>query len=58
MFPFSLLQLVEKLFRTKWTKFDGLGGLILTPTRELAMQIWEELRKVRALLYVFVCVYV
>jgi len=42
------VQLVEKLYRLRWTKFDGLGGLVLTPTRELAMQIFEELRKVRA----------
>lgn len=25
---------------------DGLGGLVLTPTRELAQQIFEELRKI------------
>ena len=38
--------MVEKLYRLKWTRRDGLGGLVLTPTRELAMQIFEELRKV------------
>ncbi|KAF5838490.1 P-loop containing nucleoside triphosphate hydrolase protein, partial [Dunaliella salina] len=41
-----LIPLVEKLYRLKWTRFDGLGGLVLTPTRELAMQIFEELRKI------------
>jgi len=40
------IQLVEKLYRLKWTRLDGLGALVLTPTRELAMQIFEELRKV------------
>jgi hypothetical protein len=32
-------QLVELLFRRRWGKLDGLGGLVLTPTRELAMQV-------------------
>jgi hypothetical protein len=34
------------LRRLKWTSLDGLGGLVLTPTRELAPQIFEELRKI------------
>lgn len=38
--------MVEKLYRLKWTRMDGLGALVLTPTRELAMQIFEELVKV------------
>lgn len=42
-------QLVEKLYRQAWTRLDGLGALVLTPTRELAMQIFEELVKVRGL---------
>lgn len=39
-------QVLEKLYRSKWGQYDGLGALILTPTRELAMQIFDELRKV------------
>ncbi|QQP50495.1 RNA helicase, partial [Caligus rogercresseyi] len=42
-FPHTLLEL---LHRRKWTKLDGLGGLVITPTRELAYQIFETLRKV------------
>ncbi|GFH25696.1 RNA helicase [Haematococcus lacustris] len=42
------LQVLERLFRLRWTRFDGLGALILTPTRELALQIFQELRKVGA----------
>ncbi|KIZ01004.1 hypothetical protein MNEG_6961 [Monoraphidium neglectum] len=38
--------LVELLFRRRWGKLDGLGALVLTPTRELAMQIFDELVKV------------
>lgn len=39
--------MIEKLYRARWTKLDGLGALVLTPTRELALQIFEELVKVR-----------
>ena len=39
-------QVIERLFRERWGKYDGLGALVLTPTRELALQIFDELRKV------------
>lgn len=32
-----LIPAVEKLYREKYSSFDGLGALILVPTRELAM---------------------
>lgn len=35
-----LLPVVEALFRQRWGKLDGLGALIISPTRELAMQVW------------------
>lgn len=38
------IPLIENLYRQKWTKFDGLGALIITPSRELALQIFEVLR--------------
>lgn len=41
-----LIPLIEKLYRLKWTKLDGLGALVITPTRELAYQIFEQLRDV------------
>lgn len=41
-----LIPLLERLFRAKWGPTDGLGALILSPTRELAIQIFEVLRKV------------
>jgi ATP-dependent RNA helicase DDX10/DBP4 len=40
-----VVPLLEALYRARWTRLDGLGGLVLTPTRELAMQIFEELKK-------------
>jgi len=30
----------------KWTQFDGLGALVVSPTRELAFQTFEVLKKV------------
>ncbi|KAK6531167.1 ATP-dependent RNA helicase dbp4 [Arthrobotrys megalospora] len=41
-----LIPVLEKLHRAKWTPDDGLGALIISPTRELAIQIFEVLRKV------------
>ncbi|KAL3235159.1 hypothetical protein RNJ44_02947 [Nakaseomyces bracarensis] len=41
-----LVPVLEKLYREKWTEFDGLGALIISPTRELAMQIYEVLVKI------------
>lgn len=41
-----LIPVLEKLFCTKWTRFDGVGALVISPTRELAYQIYETLRKV------------
>lgn len=32
-----LIPLVEKLYRNKWTEWDGLGALIILPTRELVI---------------------
>jgi ATP-dependent RNA helicase DDX10/DBP4 len=41
-----LVPVLENLYRKKWTEFDGLGALIISPTRELAIQIFEVLRKI------------
>ncbi|KAL2429821.1 ATP-dependent RNA helicase DBP4 [Exophiala dermatitidis] len=41
-----LVPVLENLYRKRWTGYDGLGALILSPTRELAIQIFEVLRKV------------
>lgn len=32
-----LIPVIENLYRRKWTNLDGLGALILLPTRELAI---------------------
>ena len=37
---------MEKLYRLKWSQLDGLGALVISPTRELALQIFNELRKI------------
>jgi len=41
-----IFQILECLWRNKWTSFDGLGALIITPTRELAVQIFKVLNKI------------
>lgn len=43
-----LIPMIEKLFRSYWSSVDGLGGLVISPTRELAIQIFEVLRKIGA----------
>ena len=39
-----LIPVVEKLYRLRWSPMDGLGALILVPTRELGIQAFEVLR--------------
>lgn len=41
-----LVPVLENLYRAQWTEYDGLGAMILSPTRELALQIFEVLRKI------------
>nr|XP_022913218.1 probable ATP-dependent RNA helicase DDX10 [Onthophagus taurus] len=41
-----IIPILEKLYTLRWTRLDGLGALVITPTRELAYQIFEALRKV------------
>jgi len=41
-----LIPLLELLYRQRWTPQDGVGAIVLSPTRELAGQIFAVLRKV------------
>lgn len=41
-----LVPLLERLFRERWGHGDGLGALVISPTRELALQIFEVLRAI------------
>lgn len=41
-----LVPVLEKLYRAQWTEYDRLGALIISPTRELAVQTFEVLRKI------------
>ncbi|XP_037078678.1 probable ATP-dependent RNA helicase DDX10 [Pollicipes pollicipes] len=41
-----LIPMLELLYRRRWTRVDGLGALIITPTRELAYQIFAVLSNV------------
>ncbi|PRP82157.1 hypothetical protein PROFUN_10428 [Planoprotostelium fungivorum] len=40
-----LIPVLELLFKRKWSIDDGIGAIIITPTRELALQIFEVVRK-------------
>lgn len=41
-----LIPILEQLYVNKWTKLDGIGAIIISPTRELAYQIFETLKKI------------
>uniref|UniRef100_A0AC34FZ34 ATP-dependent RNA helicase n=1 Tax=Panagrolaimus sp. ES5 TaxID=591445 RepID=A0AC34FZ34_9BILA len=41
-----LVPVLESLWRNRWTREDGLGALIITPTRELACQIFQVLNQI------------
>ncbi|KAI5133690.1 ATP-dependent RNA helicase DDX10/DBP4, partial [Nematocida ausubeli] len=41
-----LIPTLERLLRVKWSREDGLGALIITPTRELALQIFTVLQTI------------
>ena len=41
-----LIPILECLYHAKWTKYDGLGVLVISPTRELAYQTFEVLKKI------------
>jgi ATP-dependent RNA helicase DDX10/DBP4 len=41
-----IIPLLEILYRKRWTRFDRLGALVISPTRELALQIFQALKKV------------
>ncbi|GAA6011808.1 hypothetical protein JCM10207_004251 [Rhodosporidiobolus poonsookiae] len=41
-----LIPVLENLLRKRWGPQDGLGALVISPTRELAVQIFEVLRKI------------
>lgn len=41
-----VIPMLERLYREKWSVDDGLAAIILTPTRELALQIFDVIRLV------------
>ncbi|XP_059615876.1 probable ATP-dependent RNA helicase DDX10 [Phlebotomus argentipes] len=41
-----LVPILETLFVRKWTRYDGVGAIVITPTRELAYQIFETLKRI------------
>ena len=43
-----LIPLLELLWRERWSQQDGMGALVISPTRELAYQTFEVLKSVGA----------
>ena len=41
-----LLPMLELLYKEKWSSTDGLGALVIAPTRELALQIFKVLHSI------------
>ncbi|XP_072951175.1 DEAD-box ATP-dependent RNA helicase 32 [Typha angustifolia] len=41
-----IIPVIEKLYRARWSAEDGVGSIIISPTKELAGQIFEELKRV------------
>ncbi|KAK1922966.1 ATP-dependent RNA helicase DBP4 [Papiliotrema laurentii] len=41
-----LIPLLERLYLLKWGPMDGLGAVVISPTRELAVQTFNQLRDI------------
>ncbi|KAI5180554.1 ATP-dependent RNA helicase DDX10/DBP4 [Nematocida sp. AWRm80] len=41
-----IVPILQRLMECRWSRTDGLGAIIITPTRELAMQAFEVLQSV------------
>lgn len=41
-----LIPILEVLYRNRFTPTDGAGAIVLSPTRELAVQIFQVLKQV------------
>ncbi|KAG1347345.1 DEAD-box ATP-dependent RNA helicase 32 [Cocos nucifera] len=39
-----IIPVIEKLYRARWGPEDGVGSIIISPTKELAGQLFEELK--------------
>ncbi|MQL83358.1 hypothetical protein Taro_015822, partial [Colocasia esculenta] len=39
-----IIPVIEKLFRLRWGVYDGVGSIIISPTKELAGQLFQELQ--------------
>eukprot|EP00035_Acanthoeca_spectabilis_P019440 m.423369 g.423369 ORF g.423369 m.423369 type:complete len:769 (+) comp16855_c0_seq4:96-2402(+) len=41
-----LIPVIERLWRLRWSKMDGVGAVVISPTRELALQTFQALASV------------
>eukprot|EP00850_Spirogloea_muscicola_P013125 SM000087S23407 [mRNA] locus=s87:423710:427944:- [translate_table: standard] len=40
-----LIPVLERLYRQRWGAMDGVGAIVISPTRELALQNFHELQR-------------
>jgi len=43
-----LVPVLDRLWRLRWSKMDGVGAVVISPTRELALQTFQTLAEVGA----------
>lgn len=48
-----VIPLIERLYTEKWSVDDGLAAIVITPTRELALQVHCFYYNPNTLLYLF-----
>ena len=41
-----IIPLIERLYVERWSTSDGLGAIVIVPTRELGLQVFDVLRSV------------
>lgn len=41
-----VIPILEKLFANRWSLLDGLGALVIVPTRELAISVYEVINSI------------
>jgi ATP-dependent RNA helicase DDX10/DBP4 len=41
-----VIPVLELLYRNRWSSLDGLGALLILPTRELAIQVFEVFKQI------------
>ena len=41
-----LIPLLELLYKERWSKDNGLGAIVIVPTRELSIHVFDVINKI------------